>query len=1261
MDSFVNATSIRKWAEKLDARGTLPQIIRRLVLGTVTDILAIDFPAFESIQRPGFDGTIECARGNTWVPNGRSVWELSTDKDARGKAEDDFSKRTEQMPREDQEKSIYVCVNPRRFNDKAIWAQEKAKITSWRAVRAYDADDLEQWVESAPAGVAAWFGRQIGSRPVGVDDVAEYWTGVSKAASCELLPTVFLSGREQSIERIRNWLAGKPSRLGIDCRSPEEVVDFFCAAVAAMSEQERLAAESRAVIVNASAAWEALRDASTGSVLVVHPSLSVSEEEVARAVANGHHVLVATEANILGERSGSQLERAGAFELARALEDSGYPYVKAEKFARAAGGSLAILKHRLAPARRKPVPQWASDASPEIVAACLLLGGWGSNDADCRAFAQIAGRAYTECEAELQRMANSLEPLLVHAAGKWRLVSKDHAWLLFEDRVAPLALQKFEALAVDILADDDPRYRLAADERFYASIRGHVPQYSETIKRHVAETLAFLGAFGGKLEAASTISIEAAVDRIVTSVLPAASTWHRWASLGSRLPLIAEASPSSFLRAVREDIQRAQPELVNLLHEDEDSFFGRCNHAGLLWALEGLAWAKEYLGEVARILLALAVQDTGQRRWANRPESSLRKILSYWLPHTTAAVDERVQILEMLIRANRDAVWPLLFRLLPESVGETSVPTHVPYWRDWADNWQRGATRADSMIFVTATAERIIDEAGGDPIRWKDIFAQVGRLPYTVRERLLAAADAFSMRDVPDDERRLLSEELSRQITRHRNFQNAHWSLPSEMLSDLEKILERLKPKSPVLRNAWLFEQWPDRFLEGTGDYSDSLAALETARRKAIHEILDSEGIEGIDSLVEHTKSPYDVGRALAMTTDDMYLQHLVPRCLEGNQHHLEFAAGFVCSRFGADNWKWVDDKLQMCTSANARANLLIFLQFSPEVWDRAAAAGTDTCDLYWARCRAFNPHLDSVAISRAVQNLCQYNRPVAAIDLLWLAIATKDDLRSDTLIAPLEALLTLSADGAESQLSQADGRHIEQIIGALQRGGDVDETRLAQIEWAFIRLLGPHSENAPRTLQRHLSASPEFFNEILNLCYRSSHDRDAPPEAEPSVDQRQRAERAYHLLHDWDRIPGTRDDETIDEGELREWCNKAREMADASGRLGVCDTHIGELFAKSKQLDNDGAWPCVAIRRVASEIATDDLENGMCCGIHNLRGVQFRGSRGDQERALAEKFRERARRARVDFPFIARVLDSVVKSYETEAKWWDDQDRWEE
>jgi hypothetical protein len=61
-------------------------------------LTALNFPAGEQVQRPGFDGVVEARQGNEFVPAGISRWEMGVDKEVKAKADSDFEKRTTAVP-----------------------------------------------------------------------------------------------------------------------------------------------------------------------------------------------------------------------------------------------------------------------------------------------------------------------------------------------------------------------------------------------------------------------------------------------------------------------------------------------------------------------------------------------------------------------------------------------------------------------------------------------------------------------------------------------------------------------------------------------------------------------------------------------------------------------------------------------------------------------------------------------------------------------------------------------------------------------------------------------------------------------------------------------------------------------------------------------------------------------------------------------------------------------------------------------------------
>ena len=76
----------------------------------------------------------------------------------------------------------------------------------------------------------------------------------------------------------------------------------------------------------------------------------------------------------------------------------------------------------------------------------------------------------------------------------------------------------------------------------------------------------------------------------------------------------------------------------------------------------------------------------------------------------------------------------------------------------------------------------------------------------------------------------------------------------------------------------------------------------------------------------------------------------------------------------------------------------------------------------------------------------------------------------------------------------------------------------------------------------------------------------------------------------------------------------------------------------------------CEALETTASE----EIDRGFLVGVHNARGVVWRGRGGDQERELAAKYRTRSMELANEFPYVSRLLEDLAASYERDASWHD-------
>ena len=240
---WVMARDLEDWAKTLDARATLPQLVRRLIRATGKDIRMIEFPAHEQVQRPGWDGIVETGQADAYVPAGTSHWEMGAGTSPQSKADDDFAKRVKDSYGLDRSKTTFVFVTPRKWLKKAEWRQAKEALGVWKEVRVYDSASLEEWLEQSPA-VDAWLAKLLNKKPQGVTSVDEYWTNLQSMTDPSLKPEVFLASREEEVKALKDWFDGPPGAMVVEARSPVEAIDFVVAFSRDPSQEEWFAAKA---------------------------------------------------------------------------------------------------------------------------------------------------------------------------------------------------------------------------------------------------------------------------------------------------------------------------------------------------------------------------------------------------------------------------------------------------------------------------------------------------------------------------------------------------------------------------------------------------------------------------------------------------------------------------------------------------------------------------------------------------------------------------------------------------------------------------------------------------------------------------------------------------------------------------------------------------------------------------------------------------------------------------------------------------------
>jgi hypothetical protein len=1233
-----------QWGSSQGAPADLPDLVRQLILETTPGVVSLGFPVGVGVYGSSWDGTAKATDAGLNVPDGLSLWELSTRSDVNAKADDDYAKRTDTPDGTPTTEATYIAVSTRTWRDRTTWANGKRGEGCWRDVQALGVDDLDTWLRQAPV-THAWLSEKLGLQPHGVMTTQAWWKRFAHATDPALTARVILAGRDEIAGELRQCLAADGGLITIAGASVDDVLAFVAAVAITAADEDGGALVARAAYLDKVEAFRRWRDLKRPLVLA-----ALNDEVAAEMSGTLHHLIVP----VIGRRGDLTLPPIDAQLAAAALQETGLAERVAGDVGQLLRLSLTAGRRRLAVKPELHRPEWARAPIDRLTRRMMLLGKFVENvDGDVEVVGEMLGSNYTDVSDRVAALAAGADPLLVRLGATVGVISPIDAWLLVVDELRNEDLKAFHAAAVKVLTESDPRHELPSEEQWRAGVLGKTRSYSSDLRHRLATTLALMGGYGAGTVAGATLTARGWAAWIVRLILDAANhdgSGRLWASLDDVIRLLAEAAPDEFLAGVRAALDGEEPLLAKLFTDSkaQSALFGGASHSGMLWALEAVSWSPDYFGAVVDLLARWAEVDPGGR-YANRPAATLVDFFRAWYPQTSVSPERRLAVLDRLRERHPAIAWLLLLALLPEAHDVTSNIA-TPRFRDWARRAE--PSRAEVIGFYEAFGTRALVDAGADPSRLKVLIDQLPTLPPAARAALLdrLAAD----RDRIDAEGRAeLWTVMRAEAAKNREFRTAVWALPDEDVTRLEEIAAQYQPGDVAPRIRWLFDDHmpslPDT--DRRAGHQQYESALAQARSEAAA-ALGRRGWEGVYGFARSIELPWFFGAALADAGVHEFERQLVA-LLDGHDAiDITLATGYFGARFGADSWGAFEPMLTDQTlSPRQRARMLLQARDYPAVWDRlddpAVASG------YWCEFRIHGLGADFPHVATVGAALYEVGRYGAGLDMLNLYL--RDDSGAewaDLVAVGLEALLTPVTADQVRQLSQYGLRTLFNYLERIE----FDHDRLARLEWAYLPAF--QFEPAPATLARYLAESPSFFVDVVCRVFkprdkdeRDDDDEEGPPETdaaeEPDEQAIEIARNGYRLLSEWRTLPG-RDGDMVDGEVLRQWVDETRTRLGQEHRLRVGDNFIGKLLAASPP-DPDDAWPCRAVREVLETVASKQIERGFATEIFNSLGVTSRGALdgGDQERDRGAAYREQAQRFVDAWPKTAALLRDAAETFE--------------
>lgn len=613
------------------------------------------------------------------------------------------------------------------------------------------------------------------------------------------------------------------------------------------------------------------------------------------------------------------------------------------------------------------------------------------------------------------------------------------------------------------------------------------------------------------------------------------------------------------------------------------------------------------------------------------------------MPHTLASIEKRQAALKTICAEQPEVAWKLLESLLPNQHSTTSG-THKPSWRGTIpDGWEKGVTNGEYWQQSRFCAELIVEQAGFDIVKLASLASNYDHLPPPASELLREKLLSEQCLNLSEQERMPLWAVMCKLIARHRRFPEAKWSLGDDSLLPMEEIASKLAPQSPGLLHKRLFSDADAYLYEGDGGWQEEREKLIQIRKSAIGDILAEGGLPQVLEFASTVSNAHLVGEALADLDQPEFDTQIFPSLLDTVDKKLwSFVAAYAWRRKFMGDWQWFDDINKAGWEPKQIALLLCALPFERNAWDRAAQLLGENEDEYWNNTSA-NTYQTEDDTEYALEKLLEFGRPNAVIEGLGRDLFKKKDINPDMACDALLALVQ-----AEEPSGRIDSYHITEIIKALQENTATDQDKLFQVEWAYVTFLDRHSDGSPITLENKLASDPGFFCELIQLIYRAEG---VEPEEEPSEQHRNIATNAYRLLSTWRVVPGARAGGEFEPDTFTEWLSAMEEKVKASGHYDVAMIQLGDVLVNSPE-GPDGLWIHPVIAEAMNSRERSSLRDGYSTGIYNSRGAHTVDPEAKPERALAEKYRQRADQVEnAGYQRLASTLRGVAESYDRDAE----------
>lgn len=905
---LINREDLRSYAIDPGNKTHLPKLISDLVQSSV-QFEKCYFPSREGVQLPGYDGEVVALESYLhFVPEGKSVWEIGTDKRTKTKIKTDFEKRVKKTKLDNPSDYSFVLVTPLRASKEQELIDDLNAISNgvFKEVRVLFAEDLLQWLEHR-INVQVSFAKYLNKVPqVGWEILSNWQQGWMSNTEITLSNQLVIGGRYDHLNHLKKWYEKGEGLIFVADETRELSVGFVSSALKSIQHQLKINILNRCIFV---AEEQALKDfpraAFKGIIVTTNLNSSIHKAQLEK----GYRVIVCTDKkNTKREASTIILPQLNRNKSRQALLGLGINDAAVTKIVKDADCRLNLIREALGFEVSKP--SWVKPENRDALIPALLSGKWNKRYIGDQLFVEdLSGKTIEALVDSIQLIQSDSEVKFLKPKPKTEKVFSDQEkslstrinWGYLNSFITKSWLEKFGQLAPVIFADENPDIRKSLEGLNFKIYQQEEPGFSSSLKEGVLESLFYISQISD-CPVNEQMNVKGFVDQVIAEILNTKSLDH-WRSLDKYLPLIAEISPEIFFGRLNDMLEHNEEELKELLEVTGDHhIFPIQYHTGLLWALETLAWIpNDFVSSVNALFLLNELHSEG--RTGNSPESSLLKILTLQEPQTFASFKEVKEAISGLVKQNTDKGWKLAHLLvsdLPYYSSQTSTPEliSVLHLKKLTPSIKEIEECVSDIIWllinnINDNLERI------ELLMW----SYLGYPEQSRREVRKFIADY-------KEEHSVALWELIRRILKL--IENKEEDLPSDEIEELNDLCQSLKPDDYYDSSLWLFNK-RSKYLRNNfvdSDYKKSMAVIEPMQHEVLSKLYKDQGckavLEFVHSFYERDyPPPYYQLPSIISEEDQLPFLKLAFK-INSNLHYNY--SRFASRKFGFD---WMEKKVE--------------------------------------------------------------------------------------------------------------------------------------------------------------------------------------------------------------------------------------------------------------------------------------------------------------------------------------------------------------